>query len=185
MPTVDHGELVDREPVVGLRPLVVDDLRLRAAIEPSGRRYSTVTPSTSIRWSARLRSMSVGPATRVSLRNASSTAAAGSAGLRRASAPRSRRSRMTSRYPGSPRSAAGVPTALSGPWRTVQPSRPRTASAASSTIDSVKVVTAPARPKGSRHPPSTPAASVRLGRDAGTSIPVRTPHRVPAVGRTS
>ena len=62
-----HGELVDGEPVIVGRRIEVDDLRLRSG-EPSLRRYSTVTPSTSIRCSARLRSMSDGASMRVSLR---------------------------------------------------------------------------------------------------------------------
>ena len=89
------------------------------------------------------------PATRVSLRNASSTASGGSPGLSRASAPRSRRSRMTSRYPGSERSAPAVPTAISGPWSTYQPRPAEHASAASSTIDSVNDAPLTRTPSGS------------------------------------
>ena len=50
-------------------------------MEPSARRYSTVTPSTSIRCTARLRSSSDGASVRVSLRKASSSASAGRSGL--------------------------------------------------------------------------------------------------------
>jgi hypothetical protein len=56
------------------------------AMDPSGRRYSTVTPFTSRRWSARLRASSVGPSDRVSLRKASSSASGGNVGLSRVSA---------------------------------------------------------------------------------------------------
>lgn len=62
---------------------------------PSFVRYSTVTPSTSSRWTARLRASTVGPSGRISFRNASSRASAGSSGLSRASASRSRPSRIT------------------------------------------------------------------------------------------
>ena len=55
-----HRELVDGEPVVVAGRVEVDDLACAPAIEPSLRRYSTVTPSTSIRWTARLRSTSDG-----------------------------------------------------------------------------------------------------------------------------
>ena len=44
-------------------------------------RYSTVTPSTSIRWKDRLRASRVAPSGRVSLRNASSNASAGRPGV--------------------------------------------------------------------------------------------------------
>ena len=67
------------------------------AIEPSARRYSTVTPSTSSLCMARLRSSREGASRRVSFRNASSSASAGRSGLRRCSARRRRPSRMTSR----------------------------------------------------------------------------------------
>ena len=65
-------------------------------IAPASVRYSTVTPSTSIRWNARLRGSSVAPSGRVSLRKASSKASAGSSGLSRDSASRSRWASTTS-----------------------------------------------------------------------------------------
>ena len=48
---------------------------------PPSVRCSTVTPSTSIRWKARLRASSVAPSGRVSLRKASSSASAGRPGF--------------------------------------------------------------------------------------------------------
>jgi hypothetical protein len=57
---------------------------------PAASRYSTVTPSTSRRCSARLRTMRSAPSGRVSLRKASSKVSAGSEGLSRASASRRR-----------------------------------------------------------------------------------------------
>ena len=78
---LDDGELVDRQPVVVRPGASKSSTRACApAIEPSGRRYSTVTPSTSIRWTARLRSTSDGASARVSLRKASSSASAAGPG---------------------------------------------------------------------------------------------------------
>ena len=91
------------------------------AIDPSARRYSTVTPSTSIRWTARLRSISDGPSARTILRKASSRASCGRSGFSRTSASRRRHSRTTSRYVGSLRSAPGWPMAMLGPWATEKP----------------------------------------------------------------
>ena len=88
---LDDGELVDGQPVVVVRVVEVDaPAPARRAIEPSGVRYSTVTPSTSSRCTARLRADSAAPSGRVSLRKASSSASAGRPRLSRASASRSR-----------------------------------------------------------------------------------------------
>ena len=78
-----HGELVDHQPVVVVWLSEIDHLACAPAMEPSGRRYSTGTPSTSMRWKARLRVSSVGPSGRLSLRKASSSASAGSVGFNR------------------------------------------------------------------------------------------------------
>jgi len=145
------------------------------AIEPSGRANSTVIPSTSIRCAAWLRAMSDGASSRVSFRKASSTACGGRPGFRRARAARSRPSRTTSRYPGSVRSAPRSPTAISGPWRTCQPSSSSQPSAASSTTDSViwPLTGAPSGPRASRG--TLPRRCRR--RPRGAFGPVGTPPR--------
>ena len=55
---------------------------------PSGSRYSTFTPSITMRWKERLRASSVAPSGRVSLRSASSSASSGRSELSRRSDPR-------------------------------------------------------------------------------------------------
>ena len=61
-------ELVHGHPVVVLHVIEVDDRACVPAMEPSLRRCSTVTPSTSIRCTVRLFSNSDGASLRVSFR---------------------------------------------------------------------------------------------------------------------
>ena len=82
-------------------------------IVPSLSRYSTSTPSTSIRCSLRLFSMRDGESGVVTLRTASATASAGMLGLRRARAAFSRSGRKAVAQLG--RSAAGASGASSSP----------------------------------------------------------------------
>ncbi len=93
---LDDGELVDGQPVVVVRRRRSRCTRACAPrIEPSAARYSTVTPSTSIRCTARLRSISVGAFGPRQLAEGVVQRLGGQPRLSRASASRSRCSRTT------------------------------------------------------------------------------------------
>ena len=80
-----NGKLIDSQPVIVGRVLEIDRAWAPRTV-PSTERYSTVTPSTNIRWKARLRVSRVAPPGRVSLREASASTSGGRSRLRWVSA---------------------------------------------------------------------------------------------------